>query len=137
MSTMGEFLPIWQPENRGGWPKESPRGGLCVGTAEPDHLSLRPWQSCWDQEVSILNLQSKQRFYFVFFFSNGMPYFTNQFFEKKEKSYYILLLPYGQDFINLIVVLYRTIYIIFILVVQQYYQLYYSILRNLSSYYTT
>lgn len=56
MSPMCEFLPIWQSGCRWGWPRESPREGLCVGTAEPNHLSLRPWESSWDQEVSTVNL---------------------------------------------------------------------------------
>lgn len=59
MSTVGEFSPIWPSECRSGWPRESLKEGLCVGTAEPNHLSSRPWEFCWDQEVSIPNLQNK------------------------------------------------------------------------------
>lgn len=79
-----EFLPIWQSVCRWGLSRESLREGLCVETAEPNHLSLRPWEYFWDQEISISNLLNR---HFVLFLSLSARYhiLTSNSLRKKSK----------------------------------------------------
>lgn len=57
VGTTCQFLPVWLSVCRWGLPVGKLREELCAGTAEPNHLSSRPWGSGWDQEVSIPNLE--------------------------------------------------------------------------------